>query len=216
MWRALLDGFASIERDGGAREQRVGRPKETPAVTTTMCPTCGSSVSSADGGVPAICPGCCALLHDAGGLPPTPPSAARGRPRPVLRTPLGRDLDAPAAARHALADLREELGEPRLRLCQLLTSELVTNVVRHAPARSAWNGADMRVRLYPDRVRVEIRDDGPGFEPRARSAGQSPGSGWGLHLLEEMAEGWGVEPGVQNCVWFELRLAREESTLSLH
>lgn len=182
----------------------------------TMCPTCGSSVSSADGAVPAICPGCCALLHDSGGLPPTPPAVARRPPKPVLRMPLGRDLGAPASARRALADLREELGEPRLRLCQLLTSELVTNVVRHAPGRSAWSGADMRVRLYPDRVRVEVRDDGLGFKPRARSAGQDAGTGWGLHLVEQMAEGWGVEPGVQNCVWFELRLAREESTVSLH
>jgi anti-sigma regulatory factor (Ser/Thr protein kinase) len=130
--------------------------------------------------------------------------------------PIGRDPGAPAAARHALADLREELGEPSLRLCQLLTSELVTNVVRHAPARSARSEADMRVRLYPDRVRIEVRDDGVGFKPRARSAGQDPRSGWGLHLIDQMAEGWGVERGVQNCVWFELPLAREESAVSLH
>src|SRR3954469_26017120 len=174
----------------------------------TVCPTCGSSVSSPDGAAPAICPGCCALLHDPGGLPPMPRAAQR-RPRPVLRMPLGRDLGAPAAARHALADLREELREHRLRLCQLLTSELVTSVVRHAPGRSAWSGADMRVRLYPDRVRVEIRDDGLGFKPHARAADQDPSSGWGLHLVGEMADGWGVEPGVQNCVWFELRRAGE-------
>jgi anti-sigma regulatory factor (Ser/Thr protein kinase) len=130
--------------------------------------------------------------------------------------PLTSDLGAPAAARRALADLRDELGEPRLRLCQLLTSELVTNVVRHAPERNGSGAGDMRVRLYPDRVRVEIRDDGSGFEPRARSAEQDPSSGWGLHLVEEMAEGWGIEPGVQNCVWFELRLAREQSAMRLH
>jgi anti-sigma regulatory factor (Ser/Thr protein kinase) len=171
-------------------------------------------VSSADGAVPAICPGCCALLHESDGLPVAAPAVTR-RPKPVLRMPLGRDLGAPAAARHALADLREDLGEPRLRLCQLLTSELVTNVVRHAPARSAWGGSDMRVRMYPDRVRVEVRDDGLGFKPRARSADRDAGSGWGLHLVDEMADGWGVEPGVQNCVWFELRLAREESSAQL-
>lgn len=182
----------------------------------TDCPTCGSSVSSAGGAVPAICPGCCALLHPSDDLLPAPPAGTRRRPKPVLRMPLGRDPSAPAAARHALAELRDELGEPHLRLCQLLTSELVTNVVRHAPGRSAWGGADMRVRLFPDRVRVEIRDDGLGFKPRARSADQDPGSGWGLHLVEQMADGWGVEPGVQNCVWFQLRLAREESSASLH
>jgi anti-sigma regulatory factor (Ser/Thr protein kinase) len=74
----------------------------------------------------------------------------------------------------------------------------------------------MRVRLYPDRVRVEIRDDGLGFKPHPRATDQDPGSGWGLHLVDQMADGWGVEPGVQNCVWFQLRLAREESSASLH
>jgi anti-sigma regulatory factor (Ser/Thr protein kinase) len=179
-----------------------------------VCPTCGSSVSSGDGAVPAICPGCCALLHESSGLPVAAPAVTR-RPKPVLRMPLGRDLGAPAAARHALADLREELGDARLRLCQLLTSELVTNVVRHAPGRSARGGTDMRVRMFPDRVRVEVRDDGLGFKPRARPADAAAGSGWGLHLVQEMADGWGVEPGVQNCVWFELRLASVESSAPL-
>jgi anti-sigma regulatory factor (Ser/Thr protein kinase) len=125
--------------------------------------------------------------------------------------PLGRDLGAPAAARRALAQLRPSLSEERFKACELLTTELVTNVLRHAPVRSAWSTADMRVRMYPDCVRVEIRDDGIGFRPRARTADQDIHSGWGLHLVEELADEWGIEPGVQNCVWFTLRLAREES-----
>jgi anti-sigma regulatory factor (Ser/Thr protein kinase) len=120
--------------------------------------------------------------------------------------PIGRDSSAPAAARHALMELRPTLGESGLRVCQLLTSELVTNVLLHAPTRSAWSAADMRVRVYPDRVRVEIRDDGLSFRPRARTPEQDIGSGWGLHLVGELADDWGVEPGVQNCVWFSLRL----------
>lgn len=184
----------------------------------TLCPTCGSSVSGPQGAAPAICPGCCALLHDTDGAPsaaPAPEVAARRRPKPVLRVPIGRDDGAPAAARHALAGLRAQLDEERFHACQLLTTELVTNVLRHAPGRSAWGSADMRVRMYPDRVRVEIRDDGIGFRPRPRDPEADVGSGWGLHLVEHMADEWGVEPGLQNCVWFQLRLAPDESFVPL-
>jgi anti-sigma regulatory factor (Ser/Thr protein kinase) len=167
------------------------------------CPNCGSSISSAAGPAPAACPSCCALLRAQDDLPPRVPYRER-RPKPVVRMPLGSDSDAPFAARHALDPVRAELGESRYRVCQLLVSELVTNMVLHTSGARSVAAADMRVRLYGDRVRVEVRDDGPGFKPHARSADQDVGSGWGLHLVDELADNWGVEPGVQNCVWFEL------------
>jgi anti-sigma regulatory factor (Ser/Thr protein kinase) len=112
---------------------------------------------------------------------------------------------APAAARHALRDLRAELGESRFRMCELLVSELVTNAVRHATADTALGMiTDMRVRMYRDRVRVEVRDHGRGFSARPRADDQDPGSGWGLHLVEELSDDWGVDRGIQNCVWFEV------------
>jgi anti-sigma regulatory factor (Ser/Thr protein kinase) len=166
------------------------------------CPNCGSSVSSAIDGAPSACPGCCATLHPAA---IAPAAARRARPpKPILRTPIGADRHAPSAARHALGELKPELGEARYRVCELLVSELVTNVVRHAGPAHSLAAADMRVRLYGDRVRFEVRDDGPGFTPHARSDGQDIGSGWGLHLVEELADRWGIERGVQNCVWFEV------------
>lgn len=163
------------------------------------CPNCGSSVTDA-AVTPLACPSCCATLHPAEGLPLARPR----RPKPLVRMPIGRDHGAPAAARAAIGELRDDLGEARFRACELLVSELVTNVVRHAPGRSAWGAADMRVRVYPDRVRIEVRDDGPGFTPHERADGQDPGSGWGLHIVREMSDDWGIEPGLQNCVWFEL------------
>jgi anti-sigma regulatory factor (Ser/Thr protein kinase) len=167
------------------------------------CPNCGSSVSSVEVAAPMICPGCCSLLHATAGEVVAATLHERP-PKPVVRMPIGRDRGAPAAARHALAALRGELGDSRMRVCELLVSELVTNVLLHAPGRSAWGAADLRVRVYPDRVRIEVRDDGPGFTPHARTSEQAVDSGWGLHLVREMADDWGIEPGVQNCVWFEL------------
>jgi anti-sigma regulatory factor (Ser/Thr protein kinase) len=135
---------------------------------------------------------------------PTAVRSAPSRPKPVLRMPLGGSRHAPAAARHALGSVRPELGEARFRVCELLVSELVTNVVRHTNGRRSIAASDMRVRLYPDRVRVEVRDDGPGITAAESEAVQDPGSGWGLFLVDELADEWGIETGVQNCVWFEL------------
>jgi anti-sigma regulatory factor (Ser/Thr protein kinase) len=119
--------------------------------------------------------------------------------------PLDAGEYSPAAARHTLRELRPELGEEVFRLCELLTSELVTNVVRHTTATTGLGRADMRVRLYPDRVRIEVRDDGPGLPAQAADgvAADAPG-GWGLQLVDELADAWGVEPGARKSVWFEL------------
>jgi anti-sigma regulatory factor (Ser/Thr protein kinase) len=171
------------------------------------CPNCGSSISSAAGPPPGACPGCCALLHLEGDLLASAPRRER-RPKPVLRMPLGSDRFAPSAARRAFGELDLDLGEVRSEVCQLLVSELVTNVVRHTEPGKSLAAADMRVRLYSDRVRVEVRDDGPGFKLVPRNAGQESDSGWGLQLVDELSDRWGIEPGVQNCVWFELSLAR--------
>jgi anti-sigma regulatory factor (Ser/Thr protein kinase) len=169
------------------------------------CPNCGSSVSSAASPAPGACPSCCARLHLVDGTPSTvADTRPEPRPKPALRLPLDTGDDSPAAARHALRKLRGELGEARFRVCELLVSELVTNIVLHTPEDSPFAAADMRVRLYGDRVRVEVRDDGPGFVPKPRTNGQDAGSGWGLHLVDELADHWGVEPGLQNCVWFEV------------
>jgi anti-sigma regulatory factor (Ser/Thr protein kinase) len=130
--------------------------------------------------------------------------AGAARPKPALRMPLGSDTLAPSAARHAIAGFRQELGNARYRVCELLVSELVTNVVRHTSERSAIGGSDMRVRLYPDCVRVEVRAGGPGFATPDSAAEKDPGSGWGLFLVDELADDWGIESGLQNCVWFEL------------
>ncbi|MEA2273002.1 MAG: hypothetical protein QOI98_1710 [Solirubrobacteraceae bacterium] len=169
------------------------------------CPNCGSSISNAVDAVPAACPSCCARLQQTGDVAWHGTHLAQPmRPKPALRMPIGRDPGAPAAARRSIENLRDELDEVGFKVCQLLVSELVTNVLLHAPARSAWGAADMRVRIYPDRIRIEVRDDGPGFTPRPRTAGQDADSGWGLYLVSELADAWGTEPGLQNCVWFEL------------
>ena len=51
---------------------------------------------------------------------------------------------------------------------------------------------------------LEVIDPGAGFEPLPRVAGQSQAGGWGLYLVDQIADRWGVVPGDGTHVWFEL------------
>lgn len=111
--------------------------------------------------------------------------------------------DAPARARDALDRLAAGLAPGRLGDARLLVSELVTNAVRHAGLR-----AGQRVRLVAAlegrALRIEVHDPGGGFEPRAPSPNPARASGWGLVLVRELADRWGVESGPRTLVWFEM------------
>lgn len=91
-----------------------------------------------------------------------------------------------------------------LEYVRLLTSELLTNSVRHASLDSGER-IGLRVVASSERVRVEVRDGGPGFEkPSPRSPGPEQDSGWGLYLLERLTDRWGVGWNDLVCVWFEI------------
>ncbi|HSM01968.1 MAG TPA: ATP-binding protein [Acidimicrobiia bacterium] len=114
------------------------------------------------------------------------------------------DESAPALARLAASSLAHQVPHRRLADILLLVSELVTNSVRHA----GLNGSD-RIGLVVDidgeTVRVEVRDPGPGFEPRSLSPKPHHGSGWGLHLVQLLADRWGVDTtDAETVTWFEL------------
>jgi anti-sigma regulatory factor (Ser/Thr protein kinase) len=109
---------------------------------------------------------------------------------------------AAGEARAALAALDGRIDPDALDDIRLLVSELVTNSVRHSGAerelvRLSVTGGDRT-------VRVEVTDAGRGFEPRARTAAADEVGGWGLHLVDRLADSWGVEIGRRTRVWFEL------------
>jgi len=115
--------------------------------------------------------------------------------------------------RQALDRLGPSLEQRLFDELRLLVSELVTNSVRHARMdEDAW--IDMEVDVLPDVVRARVSDRGKGFaapplgkgKARDRRAGDPVQiSGWGLYLVEQVANRWGIEPepdGVS--VWFEI------------
>lgn len=119
------------------------------------------------------------------------------------------ELEAVGMARDVISRiLRDSVIPPELiDDAQLLTSEIVTNVVRHARLDST-DSLGLSVDVSPDRLRVEVADGGPGFdqaslvEPSADAM-----AGWGLFLVGRLADRWGVARDDPNVVWFELNLA---------
>ena len=107
---------------------------------------------------------------------------------------------APAAARGALDQVEHAVTRERMRDVRLLVSELVTNAVRHA------EGAAVRliVSVVGATLRVEVHDPGFGFEVKAPSQDPLRASGWGLVLVEELADRWGVDGTPRTRVWFEM------------
>jgi anti-sigma regulatory factor (Ser/Thr protein kinase) len=118
----------------------------------------------------------------------------------TVRLELASDGSAPAHARTALAPLSGHVDEDVLERARLLTSEVVTNSVRHA------DGAEVRVEIWPagGSIAVVVSDDGSGFSPAAQPAAMAGGGGFGLPLVDTLAEAWGSGCDGEAWVWFEV------------
>jgi two-component sensor histidine kinase len=108
--------------------------------------------------------------------------------------------DAPAQARRiVISELSGRVTRRTLEKLQLLVSELVTNGVVHGRARDGDSiTLDLRVNST---LRCAVVDPGAGF---ARRAARDRDGGWGLRLVERLADRWGVQCTRQGTqVWFE-------------
>ena len=121
-------------------------------------------------------------------------------------------LRAPTEARHVIDGLASALPSKVLDDLRLIVTELVANSVKHSGLRQG-DPIALRVHASPERVHVEVADvAGGGFSPVARHPGVfSDSGGWGLYLLDRLADRWGQVPG--DGVWAEVDLPSPESRL---
>lgn len=111
---------------------------------------------------------------------------------------------APRAASLARRFVRQTLTKAKLPsevidTVELLTSELVTNIILHAGVPG-----ELTVRVLPSAVRVQVRDREAAL-PRLQMTKELSESGRGLLLVDALADDWGVEPGRDGkTVWFEV------------
>jgi anti-sigma regulatory factor (Ser/Thr protein kinase) len=117
-------------------------------------------------------------------------------------------VEAASSARRALDELETNIPNPVKQDLELLVSEVVTNAVRHAGV-SRGDLIGLSVEVDRGRVRVEVSDPGPGFEPVPVVPTMFQQSGWGLYLVGQLSDRWGVEHAPHGTVvWFEIDLTR--------
>lgn len=103
------------------------------------------------------------------------------------------------------ASAGRRVPDDELRVAQLLVSELVTNVVKHARSEALLN-----VTLGEDEICVEVVDRAPTRTPVERHPRLLDEGGRGLSLVSALATDWGVKRDDQaKCVWFVLRSEAE-------
>jgi len=128
----------------------------------------------------------------------------------ILEFHLPAGATAPALARATLSAVahapRDVAGD-----VMLLTSELVTNAIRHSGSAPL---DDVVVRVDPsdDVIHIEVLNPGPSFDPQVPATPSQTGTGLGLFLVDRLANRWGVErEGERTKVWFEV-LVSEAAT----
>jgi anti-sigma regulatory factor (Ser/Thr protein kinase) len=112
---------------------------------------------------------------------------------------------AVSCARRAVREaLSGELPEPRLDDIELLVSELATNSVRHAGCDERGE-ISMEADIGEDCVRLFLCDEGDGFEDTEPAPDPARGGGFGLMLVDKLADRWGIARNGGFCVWFEVQ-----------
>ena len=108
-----------------------------------------------------------------------------------VRLSLTASTAAPSEARRAIDQLEADLGNRLTENVRLLVSELVTNSIRHSGAPDD-RPIEFVLSASFDVVRIEVVDRGTWRTPNPHPDGTS---GWGLYLVDRLADRWGFEHG---------------------
>ena len=118
----------------------------------------------------------------------------------LLHIDIPSDVRAPARARRAVERFAGDLGEAAAADVKLMISELISNSVKYGGdgAISLALRSEERGHLH-----AEVVDRGGHFIPQDRARPATEVGGWGLYLVETLADRWGVRDGGAR-VWFEI------------
>ena len=114
--------------------------------------------------------------------------------------------EGPAQARRIIAEeLSARLSAQELDDVKLMVSELVTNGIVHGNQENSIGEGDIPVMLdlcVNGDIRCAVLDHGPGFV--AQTVRETAGGGWGLRLVEQLSDRWGMQVSPRRTeVWFE-------------
>lgn len=110
---------------------------------------------------------------------------------------------AVAEARAAVTRRFAHLPPPALEDLRLLITELISNAILHSDlGPDDW--VRVRVAGGSDGVRAEVIDGGVDADIRPKVFDPGSPGGFGLYLVDEISDRWGIERDGSTCVWFEL------------
>jgi anti-sigma regulatory factor (Ser/Thr protein kinase) len=114
----------------------------------------------------------------------------------AVTTNLPRSVESARTARELVNAHTTTLGPQQREDAALMVSELVTNALLHGVG-----SISLRVDVEAAVLRVEVSDEGNVAVAPSPTAGAH--GGWGLRIVEELADDWGVREGSTK-VWFRL------------
>jgi anti-sigma regulatory factor (Ser/Thr protein kinase) len=122
----------------------------------------------------------------------------------MLNLVLTEEHGAAAAARRALVEENGSIPSELRDDILLLVSELVSNAVLHAGA-GPERPLEVQVLRGPRWIVVTVADQGPGFTWQPEPDRGNESGGWGLFLVDQIADRWGAECTADGTrVWFEI------------
>jgi anti-sigma regulatory factor (Ser/Thr protein kinase) len=117
----------------------------------------------------------------------------------------GLEKRAPGAARRAVREVLLGWGvlEDDVDTAVLLTSEVVTNAVRHVRDELQGGVVNVRIRVMDGLLRVDVTDPEPGL-PRVVAASDTDEGHRGMAIVAGSADRWGWHPaaGGGKTVWW--------------
>lgn len=118
-------------------------------------------------------------------------------------------------ARRAVDQLAGSVSDGSLEDVRLMVSELVSNSIRHAHLRPE-DGIEVTFDVRGNLLHTTVRDGGTGFLPsvqatRTTTVEPAHDCGWGLYLVDRLADRWGVSASGPTTVWFDMAADRPPS-----
>jgi anti-sigma regulatory factor (Ser/Thr protein kinase) len=121
----------------------------------------------------------------------------------LITSTLPVSTEAPALARETLGSAIDPQSSALARDAQLLVSELVTHRVRRSLSEDRRGTLRLDVSTSKTGVRVEVTDENREPASRRFHSGEQV-LDWGLQIVAEIADRWGIRRSEQTTIWFEL------------
>jgi anti-sigma regulatory factor (Ser/Thr protein kinase) len=120
-----------------------------------------------------------------------------------LHTRIPLTSTAGARARQSLEPMRHTLDPGSFETLRLLVTELVNNSLKHS-GRPQGDPIELTVELSSRHVRAEVVDRGSGGDVLRPAPQPDSESGWGLYLVDRLAETWGYSGEGPTRAWFTI------------